>query len=97
MPGLVQQDPLILQLHAECGIREHINIRPGEKNSVFGFAEVMMDCGQFVIRDAGSPKGVFVNHSLISGQALLRNGDILSFDPGEGLATFTVSLINRVG
>lgn len=46
MPGLVQQDPLILQLHAECGIREHINIRPGEKNSVFGFAEVMMDCGQ---------------------------------------------------
>lgn len=46
MPGLVQQDPLILQLNAECGIREEINILPGEKTSVFGIAEVMMDRGQ---------------------------------------------------
>lgn len=46
MPGLVQREPLTLKLCTECGIREDIDIRPGEKNSVFGFAEVMMDRGR---------------------------------------------------
>ncbi|KAF7974677.1 hypothetical protein HWV62_11435 [Athelia sp. TMB] len=92
MPGLLQQPLHILEL--DFGIREQIMIYPNMKNSVFGLAEVEVDGGQLFIHDTGSKlwKGVFVNGIKVDGPALLQTGDILSFDPDNGLATYTVTV-----